>query len=214
MIIHIVAGGPARLIPDLTDYKKESITWVGVDRGLYYLLQQGIVPSIGVGDFDSVSEEELKWMQLMCENFSISPAEKDQTDLELALDWALKQKPRQIRLFGVTGGRLDHSLATIQLLTKGFSQTVEIEILDQQNSLTLLEPGTYKINRDSTYSYISFLPFTNSVRGITLSEDFKYPLINYEAKWGTSLCVSNELITETGTFSFNRGIVIMVKSKD
>ncbi|MBM7659406.1 thiamine pyrophosphokinase [Bacillus mesophilus] len=214
MIIHIVAGGPLPLIPNLTQYVSDSCIWVGVDRGLFYILKQGIKASAGIGDFDSVSEEELQWMQEQCENFSIAPAEKDQTDLELALDWALEQKPKKIRIFGATGGRLDHALGSIQLLTKGFSQSVQMEMIDKQNIVSLLKPGTYQIQRNLSYTYISFLPLSREVKGLTLSRDFKYPLVNGDILWGTSLCVSNQLIAETGTFSFNHGIVIMVKSKD
>lgn len=36
----------------------------------------------------------------------IVPREKDQTDLEIAINWALEQKPALIRIFGATGGRL------------------------------------------------------------------------------------------------------------
>jgi thiamine pyrophosphokinase len=214
MIIHIVAGGPLPLIPDLTQFVNDTNIWVGVDRGLYYILKQGIKASAGIGDFDSVSEEELNWMREQCENFSIAPAEKDQIDLELALDWAFKQKPTKIRIFGATGGRLDHYLGSIQLLTKGFSQSVQMEMIDKQNIVTVLEPGTYQIQRSLSYTYISFLPLSRDVKGLTLSRNFKYPLVNGDIHWGASLCVSNELITETGTFSFNHGIVIMVKSKD
>ncbi|WP_246940064.1 thiamine diphosphokinase [Bacillus pinisoli] len=214
MIIHIVAGGPEHLIPDLSKYTENEIKWVGVDRGLLYSLKRGIVPAIGIGDFDSVSEEELSWLRQQCEHLAISPAEKDQTDIELALDWAIIQKPTLIRLFGVTGGRLDHSLATIQLLVKGLSNQIEVELIDQQNVLSLYEPGTYKVYKELEYRYISFLPFSEKIQGMTLSNDFKYPLADCDLTWGTSLCVSNELIQETGTFSFNHGIVIMVKSKD
>ena len=48
----------------------------------------------------------------------IVPREKDQTDLEIAINWALEQKPALIRIFGATGGRLDHGLANIQMLLK------------------------------------------------------------------------------------------------
>lgn len=214
MIIHIVAGGPEHLMPDLTSYNDQEVIWVGVDRGLYYLLERGLNPEIGIGDFDSVTKKELAWMQEKCLNFSISPAEKDQTDIELALEWALSRQPQLIRLFGVTGGRLDHSLATIQLLVKGLSEKIPIHLMDQQNILSLYEPGVYEIHKDKKYRYLSFLPFSAEVAGMTLSADFKYPLVDCTIKWGTSLCISNELIQETGTFSFNHGIVIMVKSKD
>ncbi|MFD1735772.1 thiamine diphosphokinase [Bacillus salitolerans] len=213
MIIHIVAGGPIENIPDLSQYNLEDVRWVGVDRGLLYILKNGIKPTVGLGDFDSVSKEELAWMQQQCKYIDISPAEKDETDNELALSWSLSQNPSIIRIFGATGGRLDHELMNFQLLYKGIKEKIFIEVIDHKNRLTMLSPGTYSFNRTNCYKYISFLPFTNEVKGITL-KGFKYPLTNHEISWGTTLCVSNEILEESGTFSFTDGIVIMVKSKD
>jgi thiamine pyrophosphokinase len=213
MNIHIVAGGPVELIPSLITYSEESIVWVGVDRGLFHILKQGIIPSVGIGDFDSVTKEELEWMKSKCNELDISPAEKDQTDIELALEWALAKMPKKISVFGATGGRLDHALASIQLLIRGLQQGVVIEMIDCQNILRIVSPGTYSIHQNPEYPYVSFLPFSSKVRGIIL-KGFKYPLTDCNLEWGSTLCISNELIEETGTFSFIDGIVIMVKSKD
>ena len=46
--------------------------------------------------------------------------EKNETDMELALNWAVEQKPDLIRIFGATGGRLDHLFANVQLLVQTF----------------------------------------------------------------------------------------------
>ncbi len=213
MIIHIVAGGPVKMIPSFTQYNENDVTWIGVDRGLLTLLKQGVIPAKGIGDFDSVSHSELEWIKEKYSQLDIVPAEKDQTDTELAIDWAIAQNPEKILVFGATGGRLDHALANIQLLMKGITQEVVIEIIDTQNVLSLVSPGNYNIEKTKCYSYISFLPFTKVVKGMTLT-GFKYPLKNRNIEWGTTLCISNEIIEERGTFSFSDGIVIMVKSKD
>lgn len=213
MQINIVAGGPPSMIPDLKEFDKDDVSWVGVDRGLLLLLKQGLKPIKGIGDFDSVSKSEMDWMSSTYNAFLRSPAEKDETDLELALNWAIAQKPTKVVVFGATGGRLDHALSNLQLLIKGFPYQVEIKLIDIQNSVQLLEAGQYSLTKDSGYKYVSFLPFSSEVKGITIT-GVKYPLKNEDIKWGTTLCISNEIIAESGTFSFKQGIVIMVKSKD
>ena len=50
--------------------------------------------------------------------------EKNETDMELALNWAVEQKPELIRIFGATGGRLDHLFANVQLMFKPLMQTM------------------------------------------------------------------------------------------
>jgi len=64
--------------------------------------------------------------------------EKNETDLELALTWAVEQNPELIRIFGATGGRLDHLLANVQLMFKPLVETgnVNIFLIDKQNILS------------------------------------------------------------------------------
>lgn len=62
-------------------------------------------------------------------------------------------------------------------------------------------------------TYISFLPLTQEVTGITL-KGFKYPLENKDICIGTSLCISNELIEEEGRITFSEGVLMAVESHD
>ncbi|MDQ0230578.1 thiamine diphosphokinase [Metabacillus malikii] len=211
--IALVAGGPKELIPPLNEYNQDDVTWVGIDRGAVYLMEDGIPISYAFGDFDSITSSEMDSISKTKQRLKIFPPEKDQTDTELALEWAIEQNPTSIRIFGATGGRIDHMLANIQLLMKGLSKRTEIEIIDCQNQLTLHTPGTYTIKEHKEWKYISFIPVSYEVRGITL-ENFKYPLSNCHIKIGSTLCISNELIYEQGTFSFYEGILLMVRSRD
>ncbi|MBO9130203.1 thiamine diphosphokinase [Bacillus sp. 165] len=213
VIIHILAGGPAEAIPDLQAYKQRDVIWAAADRGVFRLLKQGIVPEAAFGDYDSVTEEELNWMKEQTSELHIVPKEKDQTDLELALNWAIKERPKLIRIFGATGGRLDHALANIQMLIKGLNSNIDIHLIDYKNKISLKNPGIYEVQQEQDFPYLSFLPVTDIVTGINLN-GFKYPLINKTLHWGSTLCVSNELNEEKGTFSFETGILMVVRSTD
>ncbi|WP_417900591.1 thiamine diphosphokinase [Bacillus haimaensis] len=213
MIINIVAGGPPENIPAFGADTSETVTWVGVDRGVHYLLEQNIIPSKAFGDFDSVTPAELVEMKRKITDLDLFPSEKDETDTELAVNWAMAQNPTSITMFGVTGGRLDHFLGNVQLMLKGNQNGITIEIQDNQNILTLVNPGFYTMKKDENLPYISFLPISPTVSGITL-DGFKYPLKNRNIKWGDTLCISNELDTENGTFSFKDGILMMIRSRD
>jgi thiamine pyrophosphokinase len=211
--IYIVAGGPTQYIPSLQELQGENVVWVGADRGVYYLLEQGIVPHQAFGDFDSVTEEELSFIQEKIKHVHIFPSQKDETDLEIAISWALQQQPTSIKLFGVTGGRFDHALANMQLLIKGIEQQVSMEIIDRKNIICMKTPGEYNVHIMDEYKYLSFVPFTQEVTGIFLC-GFKYSLTNAAIQWGSTLCISNELVERSGTYSFASGIVIMIRSKD
>ncbi|WP_199426016.1 thiamine diphosphokinase [Thermaerobacillus caldiproteolyticus] len=210
MIIHIVGGGPSEFLPPLHHYNGDNVKWVGVDRGALRLLQMGIQPVKVFGDFDSMDAKELKWVQTVLDDVEIWPSEKDKTDMEIALDWASEQNAIKIRVFGATGGRLDHLFGNVQLLVKYIDKP--IEIIDRQNTITVHTPGTYPVLHDH-HRYISFIPISHEVKGITL-RGFKYPLTNCHISIGSTLCISNELIRSSGTFSFSEGILMMIRSKD
>jgi thiamine pyrophosphokinase len=215
MIIHILGGGPVDLLPDFTSYPEKDIVWVGVDRGVYTLLSKGIKPDMAFGDFDSVSNEEFAFIEESVSNLKRFKPEKDETDMEYALNWAVDQKPDIIRMFGATGGRLDHMFANIQLLVNPIKekQHVGIEIIDQKNIIFLKEPGVYTVEKMSSKKYVSFIPITHDVKGITL-RGFKYPLSDCHIQLGSTLCISNELISDCGTFSFSEGILMVIRSTD
>jgi thiamine pyrophosphokinase len=215
MVINILAGGPEGLLPQLTEFNRENVIWVGVDRGVFHLLSRNIVPVIGFGDFDSVSEKELEFIQGKIANLNRFKPEKDETDTELALNWAIEQNPSEIRLFGATGGRLDHLLANVQLLVKPLSQgsSIKISIIDRNNIVYLAGPGTHTIKKIPEKKYISFVPLTLDVANLTL-DGFKFPLQNRHISVGSTLCISNELINQYGTFSFSEGILIVIRSHD
>ncbi|WP_445488330.1 thiamine diphosphokinase [Niallia sp. 03133] len=215
MNIHIMAGGPENYIPDLARYSNDESVWIGVDRGVLYLLKRDIPVKTVFGDFDSVNEQE--WQEIMEHSSTINKfnPEKDETDMELALNWAVKRRPDTIRLFGATGGRLDHTVANIQLLLKEImgDSHIHIEIIDKQNIVSIVTEGTHTLKRQADYPYVSFFPYSTNIVGLTL-KGFKYPLNDRHIPVSSTLCISNELISDYGTFSFTKGILMVIRSHD
>ena len=86
--------------------------FIGVDRGSLFLIEQGIYPDLAIGDFDSVSEEELALVCSQSKEILQAQPEKNDTDLELAVKTAFVRHPQaQVTIFGAFGGRLDYTLA-------------------------------------------------------------------------------------------------------
>ena len=88
MNIAIVANGPQENIPSLSEFSQQIDMWIGADRGALTLINEGISPNISVGDFDSLTAEELSLIKKTSHIIKSYPVEKDKTDLELALDCA------------------------------------------------------------------------------------------------------------------------------
>ncbi|MET3698028.1 thiamine diphosphokinase [Bacillus oleivorans] len=216
MKLAIMAGGPIDHIPEKEELRNlpKDTKWIGIDRGVLTLFNYGIFPEIAVGDFDSVQEEEMKLIDQNVRYIETAQPEKDETDMELALNWAIQQNPSSLYIFGATGKRQDHQIANMYLLIKILEKLpqCQTEIRDRWNQISLYKPGTYQVEQ-TDFTYISFIPISEDILSLTLI-GFKYELKNRHISFGSTLCISNELIEPIGTFSFNNGILMMIRSKD
>ncbi|WKB34885.1 hypothetical protein QS257_13730 [Terrilactibacillus sp. S3-3] len=77
----------------------------------------------------------------------------------------------------------------------------------------MLTPGAYHVTRTQEFPYLSFVAFTEKVRGITL-KGLKYPLSNEDLSIGSTLCISNEIEAKIGGISFIEGLLLMLQSRD
>lgn len=206
----IFAGG--ELSPEYFDLLDEDDFIIGADHGALFLISHGYTPDIAVGDFDSVSLEALQDIESKSKKtITCDAVNKDLTDSEMALDIAMDQQPDSILLLGVTGTRMDHSLASIQMMTRALQRQINCYVMDTHNYITLT--GSQAVINDLGYTYVSLLPLTPEVSGITL-EGFQYPLTDATLKLGQSLGVSNKLISSSGTVTIRSGLLLIIQSKD
>ena len=187
---------------------------IAADAGLEVLRPLHISPNAVVGDLDTVDKKVLEEYQNQPDiEFEIHKPEKDETDTELALLTAARQGCEAVDILGALGGRMDHAIGNIQLMYQFFCQGMEVNIYDARNRLYLL--GGHKVfHREEVYGkYISFLPMTETVEGLTL-RGVKYPLQRRTIGLGTSLCISNELKREEGILELERGVLLCVEAHD
>ncbi|GED25482.1 thiamine pyrophosphokinase [Brevibacillus agri] len=185
---------------------------VGVDRGAMFLVRHGFAPRLSIGDFDSVTAEEMAEIERHSLHVSsCDPVMKDLTDTEMALAWAIQQKPAEIVLLGVLGSRFDHTLANVQLLHKALQAKASCRIVDERNEIRLVDSHC-RIEQDH-FAHVSLLPLTAEVSGITL-RGFMYPLENATLRIGDTLGISNVLTEQTGTIDVATGQLLVIKSKD
>lgn len=206
----IFAGG--RLDPGFLREIRPDDFLIGADRGALFLVEHGIKPHMAVGDFDSVSQEELALIRNNCkELLTCDPVDKDLTDTELAFDLAVRRNPAEIVLIGVIGTRLDHTLANLHMLLPATEQGIACAIWDEHNYVTLC--GSVCRVEERGYTYVSLLPLSPVVTGITL-DGFLYPLHNATLRIGQSLAVSNQLAASTGTVHVDEGWLLIIQSRD
>ena len=167
-----------------------------------------------VGDFDTVSS---KIKDLYKDDSSIyfeqhSPR-KNETDTQLALDIALEKGASDITILGGTGGRLDHFFGNVHILKRALEHQIPCSLVDEQNKIQLIK-GSYTISKINQYgTYVSLIPFTEKVTGITL-KGFAYPLSNATISSGETIGISNEIVEEYGSITMEEGIFICIESRD
>lgn len=214
MHILIITGGGCD-VPFTHSYiKKQNIDKViAADKGVQYAVQLGITPDIILGDFDSL---ETEWKQKMEEwNVKIIsfPPEKDYTDTHLAILCAIEEGADEITLIGATGTRLDHTWANVGLLQMAMEQGVQARIVDKHNRISMINKTTMILKKEMFGDYISLIPYTEKVTGITLT-GFYYPLADAELTLGISLGISNELVDEKGIIELEKGNLVVIESRD
>ena len=187
---------------------------IAVDRGLEALYQFNMVPNHVVGDFDSVSKSIWQFYQKNAEIvFHKYNPKKDYTDTDIALKLAIELNSSSITIMGALGKRMDHALANIHIPKEALEVGIPCQILDSYNKIYLVKDHR-QLAKDKTYGkYISFLPLTTTVEGITL-KGFQYPLNNASLSIGLSLGISNEIVEEMATIELKKGILIVIESKD
>lgn len=211
----VCAGGPRDEVMDLSQFQYEEMVFIGADQGALHLLRENIIPLEAVGDFDSISAEEYREVQMSVSRVDAYQAEKNETDTELAIERALAYQPNKIILTGVTGGRLDHMLSALQLLYRYQKKYPEksFEIQNKTNLLRFFHPGKHMIVENEQLQYVSFFAFQESISSLTL-KGFKYDIDNESLESGMTKFTSNELLGKEGTISFRSGICLMVRSSD
>lgn len=191
---------------------------IAVDRGMTAAEKLGLELDYAVGDYDSVPSAVLERVR---ERFARTgkpvirtyQPEKDATDTEIALSLALSLEPESITVLGATGTRLDHAYANIQVLYQALAKEVPAYLVDAHNRIYLAD-SPFTIRREEAFgAYLSLLPLTERVEGLTLS-GVKYPLEDACMETGSSLGVSNEITAEEARITMTDGILIVFETRD
>lgn len=89
---------------------------------------------------------------------------------------------------------------------------IKAKIINEHNEIELIN-NQLIIEKNSIYKYISIMPLTTQVKGVTIT-GMKYPLENHTLTIGNSLGVSNEQIEKMAKIIIKEGILIVIKSRD
>ena len=207
----MILNGNIKNLERLKELVQESDFILAADGGTNYCLKISLMPHMVIGDLDSISEDILR--QIYKHNIPIHkfPTKKDKTDAELSIDYLIGEGFKDITIVGAIGSRIDHSLANILLLTKLNQKGVNGKIVDDNNTVYLVDKELI-LTKDEN-SFLSIIPITNSGIVITL-KGFEYELDKVGIDFGSSYGVSNKIIKNKGYIVLNKGQCLAIVSKD
>jgi thiamine pyrophosphokinase len=177
------------------------------DGGTRHALALGLLPSVVIGDLDSLMPEDRKALDARDVDVRRFPRDKDKTDLELALNIASKSGQCQIIVIGALGGRLDQTLANLSLLSGFVVETNDIRLDDG------VEEAFFTRDRCEIHGrpgdIVSLLPWGAEVTGI-YTEGLRWPLQNEALIPDTTRGVSNEMRGETASVKVGAGLLLII----
>lgn len=204
----IIANGEIENYDHLITILKSEDFLICADGGLKHLSRLKKVPNLLVGDLDSVSENDMEWIRDHHVEVVRFPKSKDESDTELAIAYALKMKPDEILLLGVTGGRLDHTMANIGLLKEIYDKGVKASIVSDYNEIFVTNK-TLVLN-GKIGDTVSILPISECVKGVTY-QGLQYPLTDQELHFGAPRGISNVFVSEKASITVKMGYLLVMK---
>ena len=178
------------------------------DGGALNALKFGCAPQTLIGDFDSLPAKALAEFAAAGAEVIRCPADKDETDLELALQLCVERRAGAVYILGGLGGRFDQTLANVQLLALPELAGLAVEMVDGEQSIRLLRPGRHAV-KGAAGDTISLIPLGGAAHGITTTA-LKYPLCDETLALGPARGISNVMEAESAQIALGGGLLLLV----
>ena len=195
--------GAMSLTPALRPYPTAEDYVIAADRGYDSLMAYGVVPDLAVGDFDSLG------YQPDHPNVIQLPVEKDDTDMVFALRKGLELGYRRFLLLGGVGGRLEHTLANLQLLDWLTGQGGQGFLAGEKTVATAIRGPASLTFPAAMSGYLSAFCNSGTAEGVTL-ENLKFPLEHSTLTSSFPLGVSNQVLGQSARVSVEKGSLLLI----
>lgn len=210
MPILIVSNGPdAVSVPEIVRLASQAEAVVAIDGGGHLCLEAGITPVLVVGDLDSLADETATTLRERGVEFSVHPALKDRSDLDLALEVVADRWGGEVVLTGALGGRLDHTLASLGSIA--MDRGLAIDVVESSVDAWVLQAqgrDVIDIEGDQTvFSVFSTAEATVSIEGAF------WPLSHRHMDPLSSLGLSNKVEGPRATVRVEEGAAVVLRPR-
>ncbi len=203
----IVVSGTSCQEDALRRFRQPDDVIIAADGGAHHCLRLGWRPHVVIGDFDSLSPESLKQFEQDGVLLLRYPPEKDETDLELALQYAVQRGYRHIRILCALGGRVDQTLANVFLLGLPMLRDLDVRLEDGEVEAFLIHSeADWQGAQGET---VSLIPLFGAAQGIW-TEGLRYPLRGETLYPERSRGISNEMVSSQARVRLSQGLLLCI----
>jgi len=199
----IFAGGD-HLRPELAQELPVPDLVVAADSGYEAAIALGYRVNVVVGDMDSITTSPLPDHVIVDRH----PTDKDQTDLDLAIELAIREDPGRIVIVGGTGGRHDHELATAGLICSSrWEEVDEIDWISSRSRSHVVRRR--RMVHGDVGARVTLLPVGGGVEGIT-TRGLQWDLSDAHLQPGSTRGVSNVMRAPVADISTSAGCLLVI----
>ncbi len=187
---------------------------IAADGGLRHLDALERLPHLLIGDLDSIDRERIPALTGEGVRVEQYPVEKDETDLELAVDAALAAGCAEVIIAGGLGGRLDMTLANIFLLEK-LRPRVDARLEDGIEEVFLIHgdlDSPARTIEGRAGDRVSLLALGGPARGV-VTEGLAYPLRSETLYPEYARGVSNVMEGPSAGVALREGTLICIHTR-
>lgn len=200
----VFAGGESPP-PEMAGEIPDGAYLIAADSGLDHALSLGVDVDLVVGDMDSVSPQSLAATVASLERHS---PDKDATDLDLALRAAVQLSPLNVLVIGGQGGRFDHLLGSVMLLTSDRWAGIDLEWVGSQARIRVVRGGTTL--HGTSEDVLTLLAVDGPAIGVTTS-GLRWDLRDETLTPGSTRGVSNVFTGPVATVTLQRGTLLAIQ---
>jgi thiamine pyrophosphokinase len=206
----VLANG---MLEDVPGLRRRLAGWsptlvIGADAGARHAAALGLRLTALLGDLDSIDPPMLAEARRNGVDVRSFPADKDETDLELALLFAVEAGADEICILGALGARIDMTLANIMLLAHPRLTGRRVEMWDAGQTVWLIRPPGEAVP-GRIGDRLSLLPMGDFADGVT-THGLEYPLQGERLPLGPARGVSNVVAAENPRVELKCGLLLAI----
>jgi thiamine pyrophosphokinase len=183
---------------------------LAADGGTRHILALGLMPSLVIGDLDSLTDDEHRRLDAAGTEILRVPRDKNETDFEMALQVAVESGYGEILVVAALGNRLDQTLGNLALLTNPSLVGLNIQLDDGEQQACFARTKARVEGQPG--DIVSLIPWGGDVTGV-VTDGLRWPLLGETLFPYKTRGISNELLGETASVSLESGLLLIIHDR-